>query len=102
MEDTKTVEPPESRRQLDRLVSQPLLFSLGEIAETTEPTKPKEGTPESTLDKYLQRTIRRVTLFLSQGEYDEVLTKAKRVCQKLGVTNHTDCFKKLIHERDET
>ena len=85
---------------VEPIVSQPLLFSLGEIAATTEQAKPKDGTPESTLDKYLQRTIRRVTLFLTQAEYDETILKAKRVAEAIGTTNHTELFKALLDERD--
>lgn len=85
---------------IQSIVSQPLLFSLDEISATVERKLPKPGTPEASLDKYLQRTIRRVTLFLSQEEYDETLLMAKRVAEAMGIDNHTDLFKELIRERE--
>lgn len=60
----------------------------------------KPGTPEASLDKYLSRTIRRVTLFFPQAEYDGILLAAKRVMAATGTTNHSDLFERLVRERD--
>lgn len=76
------------------------LFSAKDLVK--EATPPKAGTPEATLDKYLARTIRRVTLFFSQAEYDTVLRKAKYVADEIGVDNHTELFKRLLDEHDQS
>lgn len=72
------------------------LFTAETIAQAAK--SPKPGTPEASLDKYLARTIRRVTLFLSQAEYDDTLEKAEQACKLLGVDNHTELFKAMLDD----
>ena len=61
-------------------------------------SEPRPGTPEASLDKYLRRTIRRVTLFFPQVEYDAVITEAKIAMALSGAENHSDLFSFLLRE----
>jgi hypothetical protein len=75
--------------------TQPLLFSLGELRPRLGA---KAGTPEAGLDKYLARTIRRVTLFFSESEYSQVIDDLKTISKHLGTENNTDTIRRLLDE----
>jgi hypothetical protein len=75
--------------------TQKLLFSLGELRPKAIA---KAGTPEAGLDKYLARTIRRVTLFFAQSEYSRVIAELAELGKKLGTENNTDTVRRLISE----
>lgn len=77
---------------------QGLLFALGDL-RTKE--APRAGTPEADLDKYLARTIRRVTLFFSEAEYAKVISDLMVLGKKFGTENHTDTVRRLIDENIE-
>jgi len=75
--------------------TQPLLFSLGELRPKVAA---KAGTPEAGLDKYLARTIRRVTLFFPEAEYSQVIDDLKTISKRLQTENNTDTIRRLICE----
>ena len=75
--------------------TQKLLFSLGELRPKAIA---KAGTPEAGLDKYLARTIRRVTLFFAQSEYSQVIAELAELGKQLGTENNTDTVRRLISE----
>lgn len=75
--------------------TQPLLFSIGELRPKLAA---KAGTPEAGLDKYLARTIRRVTLFFPESEYSQVIDDLKTISRHLETDNNTDTIRRLICE----
>lgn len=80
---------------MDKKPTQPLLFSLGELRPKAVA---KPGTPEASLDKYLARTIRRITLFFSEAEYSQVVSDLANLGKQLGTNNNTDTIRRLISE----